>query len=306
MAAAQWRALRGRKWSMMEDTLDRASIERIVHAALEEDAAGQDVTSSLLTLAGESIGAHILTRSPGVIAGLDVAAAAFNLIDPAIGFEALVEDGAEVRGDTVLVALRGDAAAIMAAERTALNFLQRLSGIATLTRAYVRAVAGTGVTVLDTRKTTPLLREFEKYAVRTGGGGNHRGDLREMVLIKENHIRSAGGIGRVVRLLSEASARVPVEVEVDSLEQLRTFLGAPADRIMLDNFSPEDVVKALELIEQHRRKRGGRTPEVEISGGITLDNITRYALPGVHYISIGALTHSAPVLDLTLEVDRED
>lgn len=286
--------------------LNRSSIRRCVRAALEEDAAWKDVTSSLLGLSGRSAVAEIQSLSRGVIAGLEIASAAFVEIDPDLQFDALVSEGADIEPDAVIARISGNAGAIMAAERTALNFLQRLSGIATLTRAYVRAVAGSGVTVLDTRKTTPLLREFEKYAVRIAGGSNHRSSVSEMVLVKENHIRSAGGIETVMRALSSRAARVPVEVEIDSLNLLGIFLGTPVNRIMLDNFTPDDVAAALDMIARYRLSHPGYDPEIEVSGGISLENIRRYALPGVHFISIGALTHSAPVLDLTLEVLAQD
>ncbi|MBI4721035.1 MAG: carboxylating nicotinate-nucleotide diphosphorylase [Chitinivibrionia bacterium] len=282
--------------------LDPSSVREAVKAALAEDAAWDDATSGLLRLSGRTVRAEIRCMSHGVMAGLDIAHAAFRAMDPGVTFEPAAHDGSGVRPGQVVAAVRGDAAAIMAAERTALNFLQRLSGIATLTRDYVGRVAHSGATILDTRKTTPLLRSFEKYAVRVGGGENHRSNLRDMVLIKENHIRACGGIGSVAGKLAGRTAPVAVEVEIDSLDLLRDFLGTPVDRIMLDNFTPDDVQAALAMISSYENAHPGYRPDIEVSGGVTLENISRYAVKGVRYISIGTLTHSARALDFTLEV----
>jgi len=200
-----------------------------------------------------------------------------------------------------LCRLRGRAASIVSSERTALNFLQRLCGIATHAARFVRAVEGTGVVILDTRKTTPLWRELEKYAVRCGGAQNHRRDLQAMILIKDNHVRAMGGRDELLRRLARGDRPAFVEVEVDSLDFLRALLGAPVDRIMLDNFTPSTVADALSLVRAHRAAHPGRL-EIEVSGGITLDNVRAYAQPGVDFISVGALTHSAPAASMSLEV----
>jgi nicotinate-nucleotide pyrophosphorylase (carboxylating) len=282
--------------------LDASSALAAVKAALDEDEALSDATSEFLRLAGTSIRAEIQSRSHGIVAGLTVARIAFSLLDPHALFEPSVDDGDAVHPGQIVAGVSGNAAAIMAAERTALNFLQRLSGIATLTGEYVRRVEGTGVTILDTRKTTPLLRGLEKYAVRVGGGENHRGNLRDMILIKENHIRARGGIEAVAADLGGRAAPVAVEVEIDSLDMLGRFLGTPVQRIMLDNFAPDEVRSALSMISAYTMTHPGYRPEIEVSGGITLENVSRYAMNGVTYISIGALTHSAGSLDFSLEV----
>ena len=225
------------------------------------------------------------------------------------GIEALVGDGDRIKPGGVLFRLEGPSNAILAAERVALNFVQRLTGIATLSAGFVQKVKGTGVIILDTRKTTPLLRDLEKYAVRCGGAQNHRRDLEAMVLVKENHIRSLGGPTALIRYLKSGrggdggeKAEPFVEVEVDSLEFLKGLLGAPVNRVMLDNFTPEQVKEGLELVSKFKQKNPDKAIEIEISGGITLDNVAEYALPGVDFISVGALTHSAPAVPLSLEV----
>ncbi len=293
-----------RRSACMNDVhgLDVSSVRETVRAALDEDAAWNDATCAYLRLSGKAIRAEIQSLSHGLVAGFPLAEAAFRALDPRAVFESSVREGSAVGPGQIIARVSGDAAAIMAAERTALNFLQRLSGIATLTHEYVRRVAGTGTTILDTRKTTPLLRVFEKYAVRVGGGENHRSNLRDMVLIKENHIRACGGIGMVVAELASRTAPASVEVEIDSLDLLRRFLGTPVDRIMLDNFTPDDVRAALAMISGYAGAHPDYRPEIEVSGGISLENIARYAVDGVTYISIGALTHSARALDFTLEV----
>jgi nicotinate-nucleotide pyrophosphorylase (carboxylating) len=197
--------------------------------------------------------------------------------------------------------LHGRAASVVSSERTALNFLQRLCGIATHAARFVHAVEGTGVVILDTRKTTPLWRELEKYAVRCGGAQNHRRDLHAMVLIKDNHIRAMGGRDELLRRLACGDRPGFVEVEVDSLDFLRALLGARVDRIMLDNFTPAGVAGALTLVRAHRASHPGRL-EIEVSGGVTLENVRDYAQPGVDFISVGALTHSAPAAAMSLEV----
>jgi nicotinate-nucleotide pyrophosphorylase (carboxylating) len=194
---------------------------------------------------------------------------------------------------------------VLGAERVALNFLQRLTGVATLTSRFVARVAGSSVTILDTRKTTPLWRDLEKYAVRCGGAQNHRRDLKSMVLIKENHIRAMGGPRVLVDALRRAASgtdRPFIEVEVDSPELLEQVLGVRVDRVMLDNFPPQAVRAAVERINRHRRSHARAALEVEVSGGVTLDTIQSYAIPGVDFVSVGALTHSAPALPMSLEV----
>ena len=260
----------------MDDLIDRA---------LAEDVGDGDLTTSILVPPDARARAHIEQRGPGVIAGLDVAAAVFARFD--------------VRCDPapdVVARLEGQAAGILTAERTALNFLGRLSGIATLTARYVEAVEGTGVKILDTRKTTPGMRELEKAAVVAGGGANHRMGLYDAVMIKENHAAAAGGLAAATRkAIAEAPAGVEVCVECETPEDVEIALDAGARRLLLDNMSPAELIECV-------ARAGGRA-NLEASGGITLDNVREIAETGVDFISIGALTHSARALDLSLLFD---
>jgi nicotinate-nucleotide pyrophosphorylase (carboxylating) len=244
---------------------------------------------------GAQARARIEQRAPGVISGLEVARGVFERVDPSLDFEALAPEG-EWREPGVLAEISGAAASILAGERVALNFLGRLSGVATLTARYVRAVEGTGARILDTRKTTPGLRELEKAAVRAGGAVSHRGGLYDAILVKENHAALAGGVGEATRLaLERAPAGVMVEVECATLEEVEAAVAAGVPRILLDNMSVEELRRAVGLA-------GGRA-ELEASGGITLGGVRAVAETGVDYISVGALTHSAPALDLSLLFD---
>jgi nicotinate-nucleotide pyrophosphorylase (carboxylating) len=287
----------------MRKDLDQKTVQQVVRAALEEDAAGEDITVSLLEIEDQTITANVIANAPGVLCGMAIAQETFLAMDPGAVFDGNVKDGMRLEKELLIARIKGGAKQILAAERVALNFLQRLSGIATLTSRFVNELSGTGVKILDTRKTAPLLRPFEKYAVRMGGGENHRYDLKEMVLVKENHIRAVGGIDSLIGRLQKHPSPVAVEVEVDSLLFLDTILGAPVDRVMLDNFSSQEVQEAIKRIGAYRDANPGFSLEVEVSGGITIENIRHYAIPGVDYISIGALTHSAPGLDMSLEVD---
>ncbi len=269
--------------------------EPLVRAALLEDIGPGDITTMLCVPAGTTATATVLAKQPGVIAGLAIAELAFKLLDPNTHWEALVEDGATVGdGRTPLAVVTGDARALLTAERVALNFLQRLSGIATLTAHYVRLTAGTQARIVDTRKTTPGLRALEKYAVRAGGGFNHRLGLYDCVLIKDNHIKAAGGIGNAV---AGAKAQIPhtmkIEVETATLGMVEEALHAGADIILLDNMDTETMRRAVELI-------GGRAIS-EASGGLTEARVAEVAATGVDVLSIGALTHSAPALDISLD-----
>jgi nicotinate-nucleotide pyrophosphorylase (carboxylating) len=235
--------------------------------------------------------ATVTQKAPGVVFGLDLAEETFRQLDPAIAFERLVEEGRWREGGPVL-GLEGSARAILTGERTALNFLQRLSGIATTTARHVRAVEGAGVQILDTRKTTPGLRALEKAAVAAGGATNHRAGLYDAVLIKENHAAIAGGVGEAVRRAREAAGEVPLEVECRTPEEIDEALAAGARRILLDNMTPAQLRAAVERV-------AGRA-ELEASGGVTLEALPEIAQTGLQFISVGALTHSAPALDLSL------
>jgi nicotinate-nucleotide pyrophosphorylase (carboxylating) len=286
-------------------SIDNRSLEDMVRRALAEDNVEGDATVALLDLGTTTASADIVVGGDAVVAGVDCARTAFGMVDGAVAFEARAADGTRAIEGDVVARVEGPAASILRAERVALNFLQRLTGIATMTSHFVARVAGTPIKILDTRKTTPLWRDLEKHAVRCGGGLNHRRDLGAMVLVKENHIRALGGPRALIERLrdSHRSGERPfVEVEVDSIEFLEQVLGAPIDRVMLDNFSPDGVRDAVERINRFRRSNPGARLEVEVSGGITLETIDAYCQPGVDFVSVGALTHSAPAVPLSLEV----
>lgn len=282
---------------------ERDQLEGIVAAALAEDGADNDATVRVLGIGDRILSARLVAGERGVMAGIDVVELVFTKRDGRIRFGREVDDGARFRTGDVLAHVVGPGGSVLSAERVALNFLQRLSGIATLTASFVAAVAGSGVDIMDTRKTTPLLRKFERYAVTVGGGRNHRFNLEDMVLVKENHIRALEDIADLRRRL-EADTGLAAEVEVDSISTLKRLLGARIDRIMLDNFTPDEVTRAVEEIRRYQRDEdSGFRPEIEVSGGVRLDNVRDFAVEGVDCISIGALTHSARALDISLEVD---
>jgi nicotinate-nucleotide pyrophosphorylase (carboxylating) len=280
---------------------DIKAIAPIVQAALEEDSARSDATVSYLGIDDEAIAADVVAGGDGVVCGVDVAREVFRQMDVSILFDSRVQDGERCGVGGTICSVQGPASSILSSERVALNFMQRLSGIATLTAAFVARVAGTGVTILDTRKTTPLWRDLEKYAVRCGGAQNHRRDLRSMVLVKENHVRALGGEVALIERIKTAhrDKGLTVEVEVDSIGFLKRLLGASVDRVMLDNFTTAQVEEALTVLSA---VPSWSRIDVEVSGGVTLDNIASYAISGVDCISVGALTHSAPALALSLEV----
>jgi nicotinate-nucleotide pyrophosphorylase (carboxylating) len=261
-----------------------------VRAFLAEDLGDGDVTTEAVVPADARLEASLLLKERGVVCGLAVAEAVFRELDPAVEFELRARDGDETQGEVARLA--GDARALLTGERTALNLLGRLSGVATLTRRYVAAIEGTGATILDTRKTTPGLRALEKLAVRAGGGANHRFGLFDAVLIKDNHLRLGGGIAAAVA--SARAAALPVEVECETLDDVRAALEARAETILLDNMGLPELRQAVRLV-------GGRA-KTEASGGITLDTVRAVAETGVDYISIGALTHGARSLDVSMEV----
>jgi len=276
--------------------LDPALYREIVRRALAEDLGWGDVTTEATVPPELQARGVILAKSPCVVAGLEVAAEVFLQLDPGCTFERLSKDGDCCKPGDIVAKLHGQASAMLTAERTALNFLQRLSGIATLTRQFVTAAGGT-ITVLDTRKTTPTLRALEKYAVRAGSGTNHRAGLDDGVLIKDNHIRLAGGVGRAVQLMKDAGPEMPIEVEAQSLEQVDEAVAAGADIILVDNLPIETIREAV--------KRVNGRAKIELSGGVTLDRIPELAKTGANYVSVGALTHSAPAADLSFELEPE-
>ena len=272
-------------------------VTRAVEAALLEDLGlVGDITTNATVSASARASAVFAARGPGVISGLDVAREAFRILDPSVKFEALLHDGAQINAKQVAAKVSGPARAILTGERVALNFMGRMSGIATLTRLYTDAISGTNSRIADTRKTTPGLRAFEKYAVRCGGGQNHRTGLFDAILIKDNHIVAAGGIKAAINAArSHAGHMVKIEVEVDTLDQLKELLEHKIDAVLLDNMTPDMLRKAVAMA-------GGRVI-TEASGGVNLQTVRAIAETGVDLISVGALTHSAMVLDLGLDFD---
>jgi nicotinate-nucleotide pyrophosphorylase (carboxylating) len=273
-------------------------IDAAVETALLEDLGSGDITTDAIVPPGARAIARAIAKQPLVTCGGDVFARVFYRLDPSLRVERRVADGAQAGPGDVLWIVEGAAGTILEGERTALNFAQRMSGIATLTARLVAAVpAGSGLTIVDTRKTTPGLRALERYAVRSGGGKNHRNDLGAMVLIKDNHVAAAGGIQKAIELVrARASHALRVEVEVTSLAELDEALAARVDVVMLDNFAPEELAVAV------ARARGRAI--VEVSGGVTLERIPELARLGVDVASVGALTHSAPAVDISLELER--
>lgn len=271
-------------------------IESLIEAALREDAPGGDITSESLIPFASISRACFLAKEPGRLAGIDIAGRVFQKAGSPVSFKKRVPDGRDFRRGDVLAEVRGRSRVLLKAERTALNFLQRLSGIATLTGAYVAAVRGTRAGILDTRKTTPGWRSLEKYAVRMGGGVNHRRGLSDMALIKDNHLVAAGGVSAAVRRVRERlGPRMIIEVEVTDFASAREAVEAGADMIMLDNMTPARMRRVVDWV-------AGRIP-VEASGGVTLRRVRRIAACGVDFISVGELTHSAPALDISLEFE---
>lgn len=289
------------------------AVREIVRRALAEDLGTGDVTSESLVPERAMDRAFIVARAPGVLAGIPVAEEVFRQVSLAVRFRALAQDGQAVAAGERVIETHGPARALLAGERVALNFLQRLSGIATLTRRCVEAVRGHDVKVLDTRKTTPGLRALEKYAVRMGGGVNHRFGLYDQVLIKDNHLRAllpeAGDLPGAVRLAvtrarAHLGARMRVEVEAEDLAMVRAAIEAEADIIMLDNMSLDAMREAAAWVRAQRRARGSDRPITEASGGLTLDRLAAVAATGIDTLSLGALTHSVPALDLAMDFDE--
>jgi nicotinate-nucleotide pyrophosphorylase (carboxylating) len=273
--------------------IDRDLIKR----ALAEDLqGGQDITSVATVSGSEKVVADFVSRKAGIVAGIEMARAVLEEVG-LTDIEVLVKDGASVKQGEVLMTVRGDTRAILLAERTALNFLGHLSGIATLTRTWVDAIAGTTCEIRDTRKTTPGMRLLEKYAVRMGGGTNHRMSLSDAALIKDNHIAAAGGVAQAFSKVRTEFPTSSIEIEVDTLDQLREVLPLKPDLVLLDNMSPAQCAEAVLIV-------AGAT-KLEASGGISLENAKAYAATGVNFLAIGALTHSAPVFDIGLDLRVE-
>ncbi len=278
----------------MVDNIPNFALGEFVQRVLAEDlGTGGDVTSNATISADARFGAAMNCREPIVVAGLDIAIAFFRALDPDVGIEKLANDGEAVPAGTVLLQLEGKARAMLTAERSALNTLQHLSGIATLTRQYVDRIAGTGAILLDTRKTIPGLRMLEKYAARMGGAQNHRMRLDDGLLIKDNHVGVAGGVAEAVHAAKAFRSGLQIQVEVDRIDQIEPALAAGAERLLLDNMKPGVLRQAVSLV-------AGRVP-LEASGGVNLDTIRGIAETGVNYISVGRITQSAPAVDIGLD-----
>ena len=271
-------------------------IPQLIKSALEEDIGSGDVTTDSIVPAGASLRGRIVAKQQGVVAGLSVAKEVFRELSADVTFNAKVDEGAKVERGVVVADVAGNARALLTGERTALNFLGRMSGIATLTRQFVDAVAGTSAAILDTRKTAPGLRALDKLAVRLGGAQNHRTGLFDMVLIKDNHIDFAGSITAAVERVRASGTTLEIEVETRTLENVREALRLGVERILLDNMSAEMMREAVGLAKD----LGGRA-KLEASGNVTLENVLEVARTGVDYISVGALTHSPRVFDVSLE-----
>ena len=281
--------------------VDPEFIYDAVSNALDEDLGRGDITSRAVVRSGVRARGSFIARQDFILAGLEVADAVFSAIDYTLQIESAVTDGDQIKAGKIFARVVGEAQALLAAERVALNFLQHLSGIATLTRQYVDAVAGTHAVVVDTRKTMPGLRMLEKYAVTVGGARNHRLGLDDGVLIKDNHLALAAGVAEAVRRARETVGHLhKIEVEVTTIGQIHEALGAKADILLLDNMPPEMTREAVEIVRKH--ERDDRRTLLEASGGITTANIRAYAEAGVDLISIGALTHSAPAVDISFKI----
>jgi nicotinate-nucleotide pyrophosphorylase (carboxylating) len=283
----------------MDDTLDRQWVEDLVRATIEEDlAGGVDVTTTATVEADQVSVAEFVARADGVVAGLEIAELVIRLVagKDEVEIEHSVKDGATVKPGDVLMTVRGKTRQLLTAERTSLNLLCHLSGVATLTSRWVAAVDGTGAVIRDTRKTMPLLRTLEKYAVRCGGGKNHRMALSDAALIKDNHVIAAGGVAEAFRLVRKAYPDISVEVEVDSVDDALIAVDSGAELILLDNM-------AVPLLREAVEKVAGRA-KLEASGGLTLEVAREVAETGVDYLAVGALTHSAPVLDIALDLQE--
>jgi nicotinate-nucleotide pyrophosphorylase (carboxylating) len=278
------------------DALASDHLDPIIERALAEDVGSGDVTSDAILPAEMTCRGKIVCKQDGVVAGLPVVRRVFELVDERIQFDAKAKDGDKVQEDQIVIRLNGPARGMLQAERVALNFLQHLSGIASLAGRFAKAVEGTRTQILDTRKTTPGMRALEKYATRMGGAMNHRMGLYDDILIKDTHLALVGGVSSALRAMRKAHPEAPINVEVSNLQELEQALADKAPRVLLDNFAPGQVREAMQLIRGRAR--------VEISGGVTLANARAYALAGADYISVGALTHSATALDFSLKVTR--
>lgn len=279
---------------MFDKVTLKLNVDPLILSALREDITSEDVSAGSVMRRSRSGEADLICKEDGVICGLQVFERVFKLLDEEVSAEFYVKDGDDVKAGQLMAKLRGDIRVLLCGERTALNYLQRMSGVATYTRTMAAALEGTSTRLVDTRKTTPNNRIFEKYAVKVGGGGNHRYNLSDGVMLKDNHIGAAGSVKKAVEMAREYSSFVrKIEVEVENMDMVRDAVEAGADIIMLDNMNHEQMREAVDFI-------GGRA-EIEVSGNVTRENIAALADLGVDYISSGALTHSSPILDISLK-----
>jgi len=289
--------------SPISSFLDASACHNLLRSFLAEDIGSGDITTESTVPAARRARGELIAKAPMVLAGIDLFAEVFRLLDATAVVAISAHDGEELAPGNIPGSVTASARALLTGERVALNLLQRLSGVATLTRRFVRAVEGTGAQILDTRKTTPGLRALEKYAVRVGGGKSYRKDLGEAILIKDNHIRLAGGVSAALAAAQSARGRVQrMEIEVTNLDELRAALTHNPDVILLDNMSPALV---REAVSEVRRHAAPRKIDTEASGGIRLENVREFAQAGVDWISVGALTHSAPAVDISFEIEPE-
>ena len=280
-------------WTKCLKSANNMDVDQLIECALEEDVGSGDITTeAILNKNDEIIEAVIVSRQKGVVCGLHIAKKTFHKLDSNIDFKGLVKEGEVVVKDQKIAKIHGSAKAILAAERVALNFLQRTSGVATYTAEFVKKCRGKAI-LLDTRKTLPCMRELDKYAVKCGGGQNHRMGLYDMILIKDNHINIAGSVTNALMLAKKHEGKKKIEIEVETLEEVKEVLEVGCDIIMLDNMSLDKIKKAVKLID--------RKIKTEVSGGVTLENISKLAETGVDFISVGAITHSAKAFDFSLE-----
>ena len=278
----------------MNEITMKMQADKLIRMALQEDITSEDVSTNAVMRSAIKGTVDLIAKEDGIIAGLDIYARVFEILDEKTQIDFYCKDGEEVKKGQIMATVTGDIRVLLSGERVALNYLQRMSGIATYTRQVVKLLEGSKVTLLDTRKTTPNCRVFEKYAVRVGGGCNHRYNLSDGVLLKDNHIGAAGSVTKAVQMAKEYAPFVrKIEIEVETLEQVKEAAEAGADIIMLDNMTPETMKQAVELID-------GRA-QTECSGNITKENIARIREIGVDFVSSGALTHSAPILDISMK-----
>lgn len=278
----------------MNDITMKLQADALIRQALQEDITSEDITTNAVMPEEKKGEVQLICKQDGIVAGLDVFARVFQLLDETVCIDRKCKDGDAVKAGQLMAVVTGDIRVLLSGERVALNYLQRMSGIATYTNAIAALLKGSGTKLLDTRKTTPNMRVFEKYAVKVGGGYNHRYNLSDGVLLKDNHIGAAGSVAEAVRMAREYAPFVrKIEIEVENLQMVREAVDAGADIIMLDNMSPEEMTEAVQLID-------GRA-ETECSGNVTKENVERLVKIGVDYISSGALTHSAPILDISLK-----